>query len=164
MLLAMINDILDSAKIESGKMEVHALEFSVRDACEALASSMEPIASRKGVDLVCRFDEAIPPVCQDAGKLRQIISNLLSNAIKFTPRGGRVTLWTYFEEADIVVSVTDTGIGVAESNRERIFERFRQALPPEGRDGVLVREHQGTGLGLSPRPVHRPGSGPPAGW
>jgi signal transduction histidine kinase len=149
MLLAMINDILESAKIESGKMEVRIEEFSVRDACETLASAMQPIAVRKGVELACRLDEAIPPVRQDLGKLRQIINNLLSNAIKFTPSGGRVTLQTYIAGMDIVVSVTDTGIGVAESDRERIFERFRQILPSERTDGVLVREHQGTGLGLS---------------
>jgi signal transduction histidine kinase len=141
MLLAMINDILDSAKIESGKMEVRIEEFSACAACEALASSLQPIATRKGVDLVCRLDAAIPPVRQDLGKLRQIVNNLLSNAIKFTPRGGRVTLRTYVEGADIVVSVTDTGIGVAEADRGWIFERFRQSLPPEGADGVLVREH-----------------------
>jgi signal transduction histidine kinase len=149
MLLAMINDILDSAKIESGKLEVRVEEFAVRAACETLASSMQPIAARKGVDLVFRLDEPTPPVRQDLGKLRQIINNLLSNAIKFTPSGGRVTLQTYAEGTDIVVAVTDTGIGIAESDRERIFERFRQILPPERRDGVLVREHQGTGLGLA---------------
>jgi signal transduction histidine kinase len=149
MLLAMINDILDAAKIESGKMEVRVEEFSVRSLCEPLATAMQPIASRRGIDLVCRLDEAIPPLRQDLGKSRQIVNNLLSNAIKFTPSGGRVTLWTGVEGTDLVVAVTDTGIGVAESDRETIFERFRQVLPPEGEDGVLVREHRGTGLGLS---------------
>jgi signal transduction histidine kinase len=149
MLLAMINDILDSAKLECGKMEVRIEEFSVRAACETLAIAMQPIAARKGVDLVCGFDEAIPPVRQDLGKLRQIVSNLLSNAIKFTPRGGRITLRAYADGWHIVIAVIDTGVGVAESDRARIFERFRQGLLPEGPDGVLVREHQGTGLGLS---------------
>ena len=92
MLLGMINDILDLAKIESGKMEVRAEDFSVREVCETLAHQMRPMADRKNIDLECRLDDAIPLVRQDPGKLRQIVYNLLSNAIKFTPEGGRVVL------------------------------------------------------------------------
>ena len=92
MLLGMINDILDLAKIESGKMEVRTEDFSIRDVCEGLATLARPIAERKNIDLECRLDEAIPLLRQDPGKLRQILYNLLSNAIKFTPEGGRVTL------------------------------------------------------------------------
>jgi signal transduction histidine kinase len=149
MLLTMIKDILDSAKIESGKMDVRVEEFSAGAACETLAIAMQPLAARKGIDLLCGLDEAIPPVRQDLGKFRQIINNLLSNAVKFTPRGGSVTLRACVQGTELVVSVADTGIGVAASDRERIFERFRQILPPERPDAVLVREHQGTGLGLS---------------
>ena len=122
MLLSLINDILDSAKMESGKMEVRVEDFSVRDTCESLASSMRPIAGRKNIDLECQLDEVIPPVRQDQRKLRQIVYNLLSNAIKFTPSGGRVTLRAHAEAEQIVVSVTDTGIGVAEADHEKIFE------------------------------------------
>jgi two-component system sensor histidine kinase BarA len=149
MLLGMINDILDLAKIESGKMEVRAEDFSIRDVCEGLANLMRPMAERKNIDLECRLDEAIPLLSQDAGKLRQIIYNLLSNAIKFTPEGGRVTLSAHAEGRYVVVAVADTGIGIAEEDREKIFEKFRQAGVPGQGDGVLVREHQGTGLGLS---------------
>ena len=92
MLLGMINDILDLAKIESGKMEVRIEDFSIRDVCEALTNLARPIAERKNIDLECRLDEAIPLLRQDPGKLQQILYNLLSNAIKFTPEGGRVTL------------------------------------------------------------------------
>jgi signal transduction histidine kinase len=88
-------------------------------------------------------------VRQDPGKLRQIISNLLCNAIKFTPGGGQVVLGASIERAEIIVSVADTGIGIAQGDSEKIFERFYQVLEAEQRDGVLVREHQGTGLGLS---------------
>ena len=86
---------------------------------------------------------------QDSGKLRQVIYNLLSNAIKFTPEGGRVTLRARVEGRHIVIEVEDTGIGIAEEDREKIFEKFRQAGGPGQEDGVLTREHQGTGLGLS---------------
>ncbi len=149
MLLVMINDILDLAKIESGKMEVQTEDFSVRDVCEALTALARPIADRKNIDLECRLDEAIPLLRQDPGKIRQIIYNLLSNAIKFTPDGGRVSLRAHVEGRMLVLAVADTGIGIAEEDREKIFEKFRQAAQPGQPEGVLTREHQGTGLGLS---------------
>lgn len=149
MLLSMINDILDLAKIESGKMEVRAEDFSLRDVCETLATQMRPMAERKGIDLSCRLDEAIPLVRQDQGKLRQIVYNLLSNAIKFTPEGGRVSVEARPEGRDVVIAVADNGIGIAPEDREVIFEKFRQAGVPGHPGDVLTREHQGTGLGLS---------------
>lgn len=149
MLLGMINDILDLAKIESGKMEVRSEDFSIRDICEALANLVRPMADRKNIAVVCRLDEAIPLLRQDPGKIRQIFYNLLSNAIKFTPDGGRVTLQAKAEGRFVVIEVADTGIGIAEDERETIFEKFRQAKVPGTSDGVLTREHQGTGLGLS---------------
>ncbi len=149
MLLGMINDILDLAKIESGKMEVRTEDFSIRDVCEALTSLARPIAERKNIDLECRLDDAIPLMRQDPGKLRQVIYNLLSNAIKFTPEGGRVSLRAQAEGRFVVISVADTGIGIADEDRETIFEKFRQAGRNGQGDGVLTREHQGTGLGLS---------------
>lgn len=149
MLLGMINDILDLAKIESGKMEVHADDFSVREVCETLAVQMRPMAERKRIDLECRLDDAIPLVRQDQGKLRQIVYNLLSNAIKFTPEGGRVILSAKSEGRSIVIAVVDNGIGIAAEDREVIFEKFRQAGIPGQSADILIREHQGTGLGLS---------------
>jgi two-component system sensor histidine kinase BarA len=149
MLLGMINDILDLAKIESGKMEVHVEDFSVRDLCEAVATLVRPMAEQKDLDLRCVLDETLPLLRQDPGKIKQIIYNLLSNAIKFTPEGGRVTLTAAPEGRNLVISVADTGIGIAAEDRERIFEKFRQAGLAAARDGVLTREHQGTGLGLS---------------
>ena len=149
MLLGMINDILDLAKIESGKMEVRSEDFSLRDVCEALASSARPIAERKNINLECKLDDAIPLLRQDPGKLRQILYNLLSNAIKFTPEGGRVTLSARTEGRFATIQVQDTGIGIAEEDRDKIFEKFRQAGGPGAEEGVLTREHQGTGLGLS---------------
>ncbi len=149
MLLSMINDILDLAKIESGKMEVRSEDFSIRDVCEGLANLSRPVAERKNIILECRLDEAIPLLRQDPGKLRQIIYNLLSNAIKFTPEGGRVTLRAQAEGRFVVIEVQDTGIGIAEEDRETIFEKFRQAKLPGQGETVLTREYHGTGLGLS---------------
>jgi signal transduction histidine kinase len=149
MLLGMINDILDLAKIESGKMEVRAEDFSIRDVCEGLTNLSRPIAERKNITLEYRIDEAIPLLRQDPGKLRQVLYNLLSNAIKFTPEGGRVTLRARAEGRFVVLEVEDTGIGIADEERETIFEKFRQAKVPGQGEDVLTREHQGTGLGLS---------------
>ncbi len=149
MLLGMINDILDLAKIESGKMEVRVEDFSIRDVCEGVANLTRPMADRKNIALECRLDEAIPLLRQDPGKVRQILYNLLSNAIKFTPEGGRVTLRARAEGRNVVLEVEDTGIGIAEEDRETVFEKFRQAKVPGQEDNVLTREHQGTGLGLS---------------
>ena len=149
MLLGMINDILDLAKIESGKMEVRIEDFSIRDVCEALANLTRPMADRKNITLECRLEEAIPLLRQDPGKVRQILYNLLSNAIKFTPEGGRVTLRARTDGRYVVLEVEDTGIGIAEEDRETVFEKFRQAKVPGQEDNVLTREHQGTGLGLS---------------
>jgi signal transduction histidine kinase len=149
MLLAMINDILDLAKIESGKMEVRSEDFSIRDICEGLTNLCRPVAERKNITWECRLDDAIPLLRQDPGKLRQILYNLLSNAIKFTPEGGRVTLRARAEGRFVVIEVQDTGIGIADEDRETIFEKFRQAKLPGQGENVLTREHQGTGLGLS---------------
>jgi signal transduction histidine kinase len=149
MLLGMINDILDLAKIESGKMEVRVEDFSIRDVCEGLLSLMRPVADRKTITLESRLDEAIPLLRQDPGKIRQIIYNLLSNAIKFTPESGRVQLRARVEGRQVVIEVADSGIGIAEEDRDRIFEKFRQVVPSGPEGSVLTREHQGTGLGLS---------------
>jgi signal transduction histidine kinase len=149
MLLGMINDILDLAKIESGKMEVRIEDFSIRDVCEAVANLTRPMADRKNITLECRLEEAIPLLRQDPGKVRQILYNLLSNAIKFTPEGGRVVLRARTDGRFVWIEVQDTGIGIAEEDRETVFEKFRQAKVPGQEDNVLTREHQGTGLGLS---------------
>jgi signal transduction histidine kinase len=149
MLLSMINDLLDLAKIESGKMEIRTEDFSIRDICESLTNLVRPVAEKKNIDLQCRLDEAIPLMSQDPGKLRQIIYNLLSNAIKFTPEGGRVTLQARSEGRNVVIEVSDTGIGIAEEHRDKIFEKFRQVGQAGQAEAVLTREHQGTGLGLS---------------
>jgi signal transduction histidine kinase len=142
-LLALINDLLDLAKIEAGKMDVKPEPISVAEAAEGLLAMFRPLAEKKNIDLHAAVDPGLPPAVQDAGKLRQILSNLLSNAIKFTPEGGRVLLRAEANESDLVVTVSDTGIGIAPEDQDVIFEKFRQAASP------MTREYEGTGLGLS---------------
>jgi signal transduction histidine kinase len=142
-LLALINDILDLAKIEAGKMQVRLEDFSIADLCEGLLNMFRPMAEKKNIDLRGQLAAEIPVLRQDAGKLQQILQNLLSNAIKFTPEGGRVLLRAEGDPFHVVLTVTDTGVGIAQEEQERVFEKFRQSGNP------LTREHAGTGLGLS---------------
>jgi signal transduction histidine kinase len=142
-LLALINDLLDLAKIEAGKMEVKPELLSLGDLAEGLVTMHRPQAEKKNIDLRAVVDPAAPPVRQDAGKLRQILANLLTNAIKFTPDGGRVVLRAEVQAPDLTLTVSDTGVGIAPTDQELVFEKFRQAASP------MTREHEGTGLGLS---------------
>lgn len=142
-LLSLINDILDLAKIEAGKMQVRLEEFSILDVCEGLMNMFRPLAEKKNIELRNQVDPQIPLLRQDVVKLQQILSNLLSNAIKFTPEGGRVQLRAELDGASFVVTVADTGVGIAAEDQELVFEKFRQSGNP------LTREHAGTGLGLS---------------
>ncbi len=142
-LLNLINDILDLAKIEAGKMEVRPEELSVPELAESQVTMLRPQAEKKNIELRTQYDSGLPLIRQDPAKLQQVLSNLLSNAIKFTPEGGRVLLKAHAEGNDIIFTVGDTGVGIAPEDQESIFEKFRQAGNP------LTREHEGTGLGLS---------------
>jgi two-component system, NarL family, sensor histidine kinase BarA len=150
-LLSLINDILDLAKIEAGKMERNIVEFSVGDLVERASASMLPLAEKKNIDLQWSSDPAIPPLRQDEGKLQQVLYNLLSNAVKFTPEGGRIRVSAMTAADDRVdLIVADTGIGIPLEDQAVIFEKFRQgrSLPGQESD-ALTREYEGTGLGLS---------------
>ena len=143
-LLALINDILDLAKIEAGKMQVRLSACSLYDVCEGLLTMFRPMAEKKNIDLRAALAPDIPLLRQDVVKLQQILSNLLSNAVKFTPEGGRVLLKVEPQgESHFLLTVTDTGVGIAAEEQELVFEKFRQG------GSALTREHAGTGLGLS---------------
>ena len=142
-LLNLINDILDLAKIEAGKMQVRLVEFSSYDVCEGMLTMFRPLAEKKNIDLRSVLAPSIPLLRQDVVKFQQILSNLLSNAIKFTPEGGRVLLKAETDLSYLVLTVSDTGVGIASEEQELVFEKFRQSGNP------LTREHAGTGLGLS---------------
>lgn len=149
-LLNLINDVLDLAKIESGKMEVHPTEFSVADLVERSVGAMLPLAEKKNIDLGWEVDSELPVLEQDNGKMQQILSNLLSNAIKFTPEGGRVRVKAEMRSSErFALTVADTGIGIPLEDQERIFEKFRQGAAVSGQRENLTREYEGTGLGLS---------------
>ncbi|GIX04656.1 MAG: two-component sensor histidine kinase [Planctomycetaceae bacterium] len=149
-LLHLITDVLDLAKIESGKMEVHPVEFSIADLVERLVGSQNPLAENKKLDLGFEVDPRLPPLWQDVGKIQQILDNLLSNAIKFTPEGGRIRVRAQLHDPQtLALVVEDTGIGIPLEDQERIFEKFRQGSAIPGMENPLTREYEGTGLGLS---------------
>jgi signal transduction histidine kinase len=150
-LLTLINDILDLAKIEAGKMDLHPVEFAMSDLMERLTSMMRPLAERKNIELIGHCGSALPVLYQDAGKLQQILFNLLSNAVKFTPDGGRVQVSADVADGDAMdLIVEDTGVGIPLEDQDSIFEKFRQGnTTPGSRTNSLTREFAGTGLGLS---------------
>jgi signal transduction histidine kinase len=108
-----------------------------------MLNMFRPLAEKKNIDLRGHIAPDIPTLRQDLGKLQQILQNLLSNAIKFTPEGGRVLLRAEADGPYLVLTVSDTGVGIAPEEQELVFEKFRQSGNP------LTREHAGTGLGLS---------------
>ena len=148
LLLDMINDTLDLAKMESGRMEVRLSEFPVGVVVRAQCDLVRSLTEEKNIDLEVQVDDDLPPVYQDQSKVQQILTNLLSNAIKFTPEGGRIVVSGKNDPDDrLILTVSDTGVGIAEEDREIIFEKFRQGsgVGPDN----LTRAYSGTGLGLS---------------
>ena len=147
-LLGIINDILDLSKIESGKLELEAADFDVRQVFDQVASVLSGPAHEKGLELVVACAPDVPLHLRgDAVRLGQVITNLGSNAVKFTDHG-EVVVQAHVEaragsEVVLRVDVTDTGVGIAPEQRERLFEAFTQADPS------TTRRHGGTGLGLA---------------
>ncbi len=147
-LLSLINDILDFSKIEADKIDIEEIDFNIVTVVEGSAELLATQAQEKGLSLMTYISPRIPRILRgDPGRLRQMLLNLISNAIKFTEEGEVVVrAHVESEAADRVIvhfSVTDTGIGLPEGNKERLFEPFTQA----SRD--TTRKYGGTGLGLA---------------
>ncbi len=148
-LLSVINDILEFSRIESGQLELEAVDFSLAEVVDDAVLMFAQPAADKGLDLVARFT---PPdlsfaCCGDPFRLRQVIANLIGNAVKFTAHGEVVVSLTLLEHtgagAAVQLSVRDTGPGIAPQSHSKIFEHFSQA------DGSTTRQFGGTGLGLA---------------
>ncbi len=143
-LLTLINDLLDLAKTQAGKMELHVEQASISQICESAVSSFSLLARKKKIKLYLEVSPTVPLLMTDAGKVQQILYNFLSNAVKFTPLRGRIDVRASMQDDKTVrIAVTDTGCGIAKEDQELIFEQFRQA------DGSLTREAPGSGLGLA---------------
>lgn len=142
-LLDLINDLLDLAKIEAGKMEVRAEPLSLPDLFEALTSVLKPLCERKSLTIVPVVAPDVPILQTDHGKLQQILYNFLANAVKFSPNAEQIDLTAELDPAGVRISVTDRGPGIEPAKLGMIFEKFRQL------DGSVTREHGGSGLGLA---------------
>ncbi len=165
-LLTMINNILDLAKIDAGRVEPNLTNFRIESAVLTQCDMAKPLVDKKNLELTTSFDSDLPLMIQDESRIQQILNNLLSNAIKFTPEGGRIqieirrVLHEPFSSAVLTPSVKlkpipflqmkviDSGVGVTEEDRQIIFEKFRQGKSAtEGT--TMTREYSGSGLGLS---------------
>jgi signal transduction histidine kinase len=149
-LLEQINDILDLAKMEAGRMEVRPTEFRIDTIVNSQCDMVRSLAEEKNLDLIINIPPDLPLLFTDQAKVQQIITNLLSNAIKFTPDGGRIIIGAGpNDKGQCEITVADTGVGIAEQDREIIFEKFRQGSTLTATGDGLTREYSGTGLGLS---------------
>ena len=142
-LLSLINDILDLSKIEAGKMELQPSRFSLAAALGSVVMMVRERAAARTIELTTSIDPATGVIDADERKIKQVVLNLLTNAVKFTPAGGRVQLVAKRDGNGVVVTVEDTGIGIAPADQARVFEEFTQARAPD------AREQEGTGLGLT---------------
>ena len=142
-LLEVINDILDLAKVEAGKVELQEQTIDLEKVIEATVRLVRERAGSRNIDLSVRIPERLPQLWADERKVKQILINLLSNAIKFTPEGGAVTVSAERDSSDMVrLAVSDTGIGIAKESIDVVLQPFGQV------DSALSRKHTGTGLGL----------------
>ncbi|MBI5235550.1 MAG: MCP four helix bundle domain-containing protein [Deltaproteobacteria bacterium] len=150
-LLQLINDILDLSKIEAGRMELMKEDFPVAESLGQILGIVRPMAHKKDISIVDTIAKASPMLNADRAKFKQIMLNLLSNAIKFNVIGGRVNIACSVVEEPrgmsmtryVVLSVADTGIGIKDADKDKLFVEFKQV------DSSITREYEGTGLGLT---------------
>jgi len=141
-LLSLINDILDLSKIEAGRMELELTEFDLPTAIENALMLVRERAGRRSIAVHTNIDKRLGQIHADERKIRQVVLNLLSNAIKFTPEGGGIEVGAALRDGFVEVSVSDTGIGIAPEDQDKVFEEFRQV-------GTAAKKVEGTGLGLT---------------
>jgi signal transduction histidine kinase/HAMP domain-containing protein/ActR/RegA family two-component response regulator len=148
-LLRIINDILDFSKIEARRMDLETAPFALRECVDGAVALIRPLASEKGLSLICEYDDGLPEVViGDVSRLRQILLNVLNNSVKFT-EAGTVTLTAESTPPDdagqveLHIKVRDTGIGIPSDRIDRLFEPFSQT------DASISRRFGGTGLGLA---------------
>ncbi len=161
-LLELITSLLDMSKFEQGQMHLRHDPVDPQKLIEEVARTCAPVAAKKGITLQQKVEPGLPRILGDEARLRQVLQNLTDNAIKFTPRAGTVTLEAHCvdvpadetddaagfvlmvaEQRALEFVIRDTGIGIPESEHQRVFDQFYQV------DGSVTREHGGTGLGLS---------------
>jgi signal transduction histidine kinase len=142
-LLSLINDILDLARIEAGRMELEHGTFDLRLALETTLTLVRDRAARHALTLDLSVDPILGAITADEGKVKQVVLNLLATAVNFTPDGGRIAVQAAPSNGAVEISVIDTGIGIGPEDQAAIFEAFRQV------GTNYARKREGTGLGLA---------------
>ena len=142
-LLSLINDILDLAKVEAGRMELNLSDYNLPAAIDNAMTLVRERALRHGLSLAAEIDPAVGDLRGDERKVKQIMLNLLSNAVKFTPEGGKITVLARHVDGFAEIAVRDTGVGIAPEDQAAVFEEFKQV----GTD--VTKKGEGTGLGLA---------------
>ena len=140
-LAEMVDDLLDLAKVEAGRLEIKPKSFAVAEMFGALRGMLKPLLADSSLNLVFESADELPALLTDEQKVSQVLRNFISNAVKFTPRG-EVRVSAVLDGPDVEFSVSDTGIGISESNQRVIFEEFGQV------DSAMQKKVKGTGLGL----------------
>ena len=141
-LLGLINDVLDFSKIEAGQLALSINSYSIKDVIQAVVASMQPLATEKNLPLNVTVSADLPPASGDERRISQVLMNLVGNAIKFTD-SGEIRIDVKATEGSFMVSVSDTGPGIAQMDQQNIFEEFRQA------QSSTTQKKGGTGLGLA---------------
>ncbi len=145
-LARLINEILDLTKIEAGKLSWHITKLSIEEVIRTSVTGIQSLADNKSLLITLATDASVPQFFGDRDRLIQVITNLLSNAIKFTPQGGSIKIHARHERhprPQIVVGISDTGVGISENDLKLVFEKFRRS------GDVLTMNNEGTGLGLA---------------
>ncbi len=138
-----VQDLLTLSRLDSGRAEIKMVRFPLLDAIDSVCRAVELEAQRRGHTLVRRYGRPLPMVTGDRSRLEQVMMNVIGNSIKYTPDGGSITVDAGIRGGNVWIEVSDTGIGIPQQDRERIFDRFYRV------DKARSRESGGTGLGLS---------------
>ena len=138
-----VQDLLTLSRLDSGRAEIKMVRFPLLDAIDSVCRAVELEAQRRGHTLVRRYGRTLPMVTGDRSRLEQVMMNVIGNSIKYTPDGGSITVDAGIRGGNVWIEVSDTGIGIPQQDRERIFDRFYRV------DKARSRESGGTGLGLS---------------
>jgi signal transduction histidine kinase len=141
-LLRLINNVLDLAKIEAGRMELALSDYSVQDTVEAVRSTLRPLAAEKGLEFLANVPADIPLAYGDSGRITQCLMNLAGNSLKFT-KVGKVEISVTEDGRKLTYRVADTGVGIPPDKMDSLFTEFKQT------DATIASEYGGTGLGLS---------------
>jgi len=142
-LARLTDDLLKLSRIEAGRLDLESRPVSVAGLVNGCVETARLNAESRGLRIAVELPEGLPPVRGDAVQLDEVLQNLIDNALQYTPSGGRIDVTAYSNGHEVIFTVADTGIGIPESDLERIFERFYRV------DAARSREAGGTGLGLS---------------